>query len=115
MMNPISPPEKRFEAYSMDFIGPLPKTSEGYDSICMIVDTFTKLILTTPIKMTYGAKEVAEIVMEKIVSRFGMPGSIRSDRDPRFTSKFWRRLWESYRTKLQFTMAYHPRANRQME
>src|SRR5881628_665762 len=42
LLQPIEPPMDKFEAYSMDFIGPLPKTKAGNNGILVIVDMLSK-------------------------------------------------------------------------
>ena len=58
-LNPIAPPSDKFEAYSMDFIGPLPKSKKGNNGILVIVDMFTKAVCLEPIKMIYDAQIIA--------------------------------------------------------
>uniref|UniRef100_A0A388KQF5 Reverse transcriptase n=1 Tax=Chara braunii TaxID=69332 RepID=A0A388KQF5_CHABU len=61
------------------------------------------------------AREVADIVFDRVVRDHGLPLSIISDRDPRFTSRFWRRLHEVYGTQLRFSSSYHPQTDGQTE
>ena len=56
-------------------------------------------------------ERLAELYVEKIVSLHGIPSSIVSDRDPRFTSTFWTRLQEALGTKLRLSSAYHPQTD----
>ena len=67
-LNPIPPPKNKFDTYSLDFIGPLPKSPEGYDGILAIVDTFTKAVALEPIKFEYGVKEITNIFFGRIIS-----------------------------------------------
>src|SRR5213080_710558 len=114
-LNPISPPASKFETYSLDFIGPLPRTKSGYDGILVIVDMFSKLVSIIPIEFSYGAKDVAEIVYQRIVTRFGFIKKIITDRDPRFTGAFWKQLFKLHGTKLALSTAYHPQSDGQTE
>jgi hypothetical protein len=59
----------------------------------------------------YSAQDIAHIVFTRIISRFGVPEKLISDRDPRFTGKFWRRLFELIGTKLAMSSAYHPQSD----
>jgi hypothetical protein len=90
LLNPIEPPLDKFQHYSMDFIGPLPKSTSGFNGILVIVDMLTKAVSLAPIRMTYNATNIAKIFYERIFTRFGIPKKIVSDRDPRFTGSFWR-------------------------
>ncbi|MCI85837.1 retrotransposon protein, partial [Trifolium medium] len=55
--------------------------------------------------------KLAETYIEQIVRLHGIPSSIVSDRDPRFTSRFWEILQEALGTKLRMSSAYHPQTD----
>jgi len=76
----------------MDFVGALSKTVKGFDSIWVIVDRLTWSAHFFPIKTGMSVARLAEIYIEQIVRLHGIPSSIVSDRDPRFTCKFWKSL-----------------------
>nr|GFA94724.1 reverse transcriptase domain-containing protein [Tanacetum cinerariifolium] len=76
----------------MDFVTKLPKSSQGYDTIWVIVDRLTKSAIFTPIRETDPMDKLARIYLKEVVTRHGMPVSIISDRDSRFASNFWRSL-----------------------
>nr|GFA85720.1 putative reverse transcriptase domain-containing protein [Tanacetum cinerariifolium] len=76
----------------MDFVTKLPKSSQGYDTIWVIVDRLTKSAIFTPIRVTDHMDKLARIYLKEAVTRHGIPVSIISDRDPRFASNFWRSL-----------------------
>ena len=77
---------------ALDFITKLPP-SQGYDSILTIMDQgCMKMTHFVPCKETITAEETAQVFLEVIVRRYGLPGKIISDRDPRFTSKFTQEL-----------------------
>jgi len=99
----------------MDFVGALPKTVKGFDSIWVIVDRLTKSAHFISIKTGMSAARLAEIYIEQIVRLHGIPSSIVSDRDPRFTSKFWDNLQAALGTKLRLSSAYHPQTDGQTE
>ncbi|KAJ0533439.1 putative nucleotidyltransferase, Ribonuclease H [Helianthus annuus] len=71
---------------TMDFITKLPKTRKGNDTIWVIVDRLTKSAHFLPIKETYISDMLAQLFVDKIVSLHGVPVSIISDRDTRYTS-----------------------------
>nr|GFB19158.1 putative reverse transcriptase domain-containing protein [Tanacetum cinerariifolium] len=70
----------------------LPKSSQGYDTIWVIVDRLTKSAIFTPIRETNHMDKLGRIYLKEFVTRHGIPISIISDRDPRFASNFWRSL-----------------------
>ena len=72
----------------MDFLFGLPKPSNGYDGIWVIVDRLTKTARFVPVKVTFTLDKLAKLYVDRIVSQYGAPVSIVSDRDPRFTSSF---------------------------
>lgn len=95
----------------MDLITDLPVTSEGYQCILSVVDRFSKYCVFTPLTADTTAEAVANAFVEHVVRRFGVPLTIVSDRDRRFTSHFWRHLWSSLRVSLKMSTAYHPQTD----
>ncbi|GBG82500.1 hypothetical protein CBR_g34877 [Chara braunii] len=116
LLQPLPIPEGRWQSISMDFIGPLrPPTPRGYDAILVVVDRFTKRAHFVPCRYAISAREVADIVFDGVVRDHGLPLSIISDRDPRFTSRFRQRLHDVYDTQLRFSSSYHPQTNGENE
>uniref|UniRef100_A0A388KQL4 Reverse transcriptase n=1 Tax=Chara braunii TaxID=69332 RepID=A0A388KQL4_CHABU len=116
LLQPLPIPEGRWQSISMDFIGPLrPLTPRGHDAILVVVDRFTKRARFVPCRYAISAREVADIVFDRVVRDHGLPLSIISECDPRFTSRFWRRLHEVYGTRLRFSSSYHPQTDGQTE
>ena len=73
----------------------------------MIVDKLTKSTHFIPVRMNYSMDRLAELYVEDIVRLHGVPLSIVSDRDPRFTSRFWKELQLALGTKLKFSTTFH--------
>jgi hypothetical protein len=92
LMQPLEVPEWKWDSISMDFVTGLPATLRGHDSIWVIVDRLTKSAHFIPINITYPIAKLAEIYIRVIVKLHGVPLCIVSDRDPRFTSGFWKSL-----------------------
>ena len=76
----------------MDFMSGLSKSSEGYDSIWVIVDQMNKSTHFLLVKTTNPMRKLARLYLKEIVRLHGVPVSIMSDRDARFTSMFWKEL-----------------------
>ncbi|GJR19062.1 putative reverse transcriptase domain-containing protein [Tanacetum coccineum] len=93
----------------------LPKTSQGYDTIWVIVDRLTKSAIFTPMRETDPMDKLARIYLKEVVTRHGVPVSIICDRDPRFASNFWRSLQNALGTNLDMSTAYHPQTDGQSE
>ena len=95
----------------MDFLFGLPRTSSGYDGIWVIVDRLTKTARFLPVKATSTLDQLAKLYVDRVISQYGAPVLIVSDRDPRFTSKFWPSLQQALGTKLKFSTASHPQTD----
>ena len=76
----------------MDFVVGLPRTRAGFDAIWVIVDRLTKSAHFLPVRTKFSLDRLAELYINEIVRLHGIPVSIVSDRDPRFTSRFWPKL-----------------------
>ena len=76
----------------MDFEYGLPLTERKHDSIWVIVDRLTKSAHFIPVRIDYSLDQLAELYVDEIVRLHGVPLSIVSDRDLRFTSRFWKEL-----------------------
>ncbi|XP_077249415.1 uncharacterized protein LOC143888918 [Tasmannia lanceolata] len=114
-LKPLEIPMWKWDSISMDFIMGLPKTKSGCDSIWVIVDRLTKSAHFISMKNTWTLNKLAEVYVAQINRLHGVPASIVSDRDTRFTSGFWRGLQEALGSKLNFSTAYHPQTDDQTE
>ncbi|TYK09557.1 DNA/RNA polymerases superfamily protein [Cucumis melo var. makuwa] len=114
-LNPLPVPEWKWEHITRDFLFGLPRTSSGHDSIWVIVDRLTKTARLLPIKATSMLDQLARLYVDKIVSQYGVLVSIVSDRDQRFTSKFWPSLQKAMGTGLKFSTSFHPQTDGQSE
>ncbi|GJZ75753.1 putative reverse transcriptase domain-containing protein [Tanacetum coccineum] len=99
----------------MDFVIKLPRTSSGHDAIWVIIDRLTKSAHFLPMREDYKMDWLARLYLNEIVARHGVPISIISDRDSRFTSRFWQTIQEVLGTRLDMSMAYHPQTDNQSE
>ncbi|KAI3776360.1 hypothetical protein L1987_46138 [Smallanthus sonchifolius] len=115
LLEQLEIPVWKWENLAMDFITKLPRTSIGYDSIWVIIDRLTKSSHFLPIREDYRVEKLAQIYIDEIVSRHGVPLNIISDRDARFTSRFWQSLQSALGTRLDLSTAYHPQADGQIE
>ncbi|GJZ86746.1 putative reverse transcriptase domain, ribonuclease H-like domain, aspartic peptidase domain protein [Tanacetum coccineum] len=99
----------------MDFVTKLPKSSQGYDTIWVIVDRLTKSAIFTPMRETDPMDKLARMYLKEVVTRHGIPLSIICDRDPRFAFKFSRVTSNALGTIWIRETAYHPQIDGQSE
>ncbi|GJW11840.1 putative reverse transcriptase domain-containing protein, partial [Tanacetum coccineum] len=108
-------PVWKWEEIAMDFVTKLPRTSSGFDTIWVIVDRLTKSSHFLPMCEDYKMDRLARLYLNEIVARHGVPISIISNRDSRFTSRFWQSMQEALGTRLDMSTAYHPQTDGQSE
>ncbi|GKA64910.1 putative reverse transcriptase domain-containing protein [Tanacetum coccineum] len=100
---------------TMDFITNLSKSSQGYDTIWVIVDRLTKSAIFVPMRETDPMEKLARMYLKEVVARHRIHVSIICDRGPRFASNFWRSLQKALGTNLDMSTAYHPQTDGQSE
>nr|GEV79055.1 putative reverse transcriptase domain-containing protein [Tanacetum cinerariifolium] len=106
-------PEWKWNNITMDFVTKLPKSSQGYDTIWLIVDRLTKSAIFTLMRKTDPMDKLTRIYLKEVVTRHGIPISIICDRDPRFASNFWRSHQNALGTNLDMSTAYHLQTDEQ--
>ena len=97
----------------MDFVTKLPRTVKKHDFIMVVVEKLTKASHFFPIKSTHKETNIAEIYMQEIAKLHGVPKTIVSDKDSKFTSNFWKGLFKGFGTSLKFITTYHLETNGQ--
>ena len=95
----------------MDFVTGLPRSPRGSDAIWVVVDRLTKSAHFLPMRVTDSIDSLSRLYIREIVKLHGVPVSIVSDRDPRFTSRFWQSLQAALDTQLFFSTAFHPQTD----
>jgi hypothetical protein len=103
--NPI--PSRPYESISLDLIVNLP-WSEDFNAIFVVVDRLSEHASFIPMTSGLTAQGFAELFVEHIISRFGLPDSILADRDPRWTSEFWKAVAAAIGTKMSLSSSHHP-------
>ncbi|XP_075497765.1 uncharacterized protein LOC142534999 [Primulina tabacum] len=96
LLHNLEVPRWNWEHVAMDFVTHLPRTSRHFDAIWVIVDRLSKSAHFIPYERTYSYKKMAHLYIENVVRLHGVPVAIVSDRDPRFTSKFWTRFQKKW-------------------
>src|SRR5580704_9556375 len=98
----------------MDFITDLP-ISQGYDSLFVVVDRLSKATIVTPCNKTITAEETANLYMENVWRRTGLPCQVISDRGPQFASKVMQEVWNKLNVKSTMSTAFHPQTDGETE
>ncbi|GJY51552.1 putative reverse transcriptase domain-containing protein [Tanacetum coccineum] len=109
-------PEWKWDNITMDFVTKLPKTSQGYDTIWVIVDRLTKSAIFTPIRETDPLGKLARLYLKEVV--YGVHWntvSVICDRGPKIASNFWRSLQNALGTNLDMTKCYADLKRKPME
>ncbi|GJW77868.1 reverse transcriptase domain-containing protein [Tanacetum coccineum] len=105
----------KWREITMAFITNSSKTSNGHDTIWVIVDRLTKSAHFIPTRETDSMETITRLYIKEIVSWHGVPKSIISNRDSHFTSRFWQSLQSALGSQLDMSTAYHPETDGQSE
>ena len=92
----------------MDFMAHLLRTQRRHDAVWVIVDRLTKSAHFLAVRMTFTLEEFCWVYIREIFQLHGVPVSIVSDRDPRFTTHFWKSFQKAMGTQLTMSTAFHP-------
>nr|CAN64786.1 hypothetical protein VITISV_014071 [Vitis vinifera] len=114
LLEPLPIAERPWDNVTMDFIIGLPK-SEDSGSIIVVVDRFSKYATFIAAPTDCTAEETTRLFLKHVVKYWGLPKYIISDRDPRFTGKFWTELFKLMGSELHFSTSFHPQTNGQTE
>jgi hypothetical protein len=107
----LSIPEWKWEDISIDFVMGLPRGKKGNDVIWVVMDRLTKSALFLPMKMTNSVDKLAKLYVDEVIRLHGVPVSIISDQDPRFTSRLWPSFQRAMGTKLNLSMTFYPQTD----
>ncbi len=110
--NPI--PERPYKSVSMDLIVNLPWSNKS-NAILVVVDRMTKHAQFIPTTSGLTAKGFAQLFVWNIICQYGIPDSTITNRDPRWTSDFWRAVANSLKTRMALLSSHHPQHNGQTE
>jgi len=103
-------PTTPWSSIGMDFVGPFP-LANNLDYIWVILCRLTSMVHLIPLRTTVTAAQLAPIFISEIVRLHGLPDTIVSDRDPKFTSRFWTETHRLLGIKLAKSTAFHPQTN----
>ena len=103
-------PDRLWQSVGMDFMGPLPKLF-NFDYLLVIIDWLTSQVHLVPPTTTVTARGIMWLILKEVVRHHGIPKSIMSDRDTKFTSIFWKELHRWIGSKLLMSTTFHPQTD----
>ena len=112
LLSPLSIPSRPWSSVSLDWITD-PPPSNYHDAILVVVDRLTKQAIFIPTTKSMPAPDVAALFLQHVIRVHGLPASTVNDRDPIFTSHFWRRLLELLGIHTNRSSAFHPQTDGQ--
>ena len=92
LLNPLPIPQWKWDNITMDFVSDFPLTQRKHDVVWVIVDRLTYSAHFILVRLDYSMDYLAELYMSEVFRLHGIPLSIFSDRDPRFSSRFRKEL-----------------------
>nr|GFB17399.1 putative reverse transcriptase domain, ribonuclease H-like domain, aspartic peptidase domain protein [Tanacetum cinerariifolium] len=99
----------------MDFVTKIPNAQSGNDTMWVVVDRLTKSTHFLPMKEIDPMDKLAKLYLKEVVTRHEILVSIICDRDPKFTSNFWKAFQKAMGTQLDMSTTYHPETDGQSE
>ena len=110
LLEPLPIPDKAWQMVSLEFVEGLPQSGK-FNCILVVVDKFSKYSHFIPLAHLFSASDVASVYIDQVYKLHGMSESLISDRDPMFTSRFWKELFRISGTTLRMSTAYHPQSD----
>jgi hypothetical protein len=111
LLMPLEIPDRRWGTVTMDLITGLPTTARGFNSTVTFVDKTSRRVRIAPTVKAVTAPALASLFFDTVFRNHGLPDTIISDRDPKFTGQFWTALFQLCGTKLAFSTAFHPQTD----
>ncbi|MBW0523753.1 hypothetical protein O181_063468 [Austropuccinia psidii MF-1] len=94
----------------MDWVtGLIPGGKENFNACLIIFDRFSNSVRCFPCHKEDTAIDTSMLFWNNIIYTCGVPKTIISKRDPKFTSEFWTNLYDMLGTKLAFSTSYQHR------
>ena len=115
LLQPLPIPHRPWEVISIDFVGPLITTKDYYNAVLVVIDKFSKMGHFIPTTTTCTSEKAARLLINHVIKLHGLPTSIISDRDSRFTAGMWKEVFDALGVKLGMSSSYHPQTDGQTE
>lgn len=110
LLHSLPIPSRPWGSIAMDFIGPFPRVGD-FDYLWVIICRLTSMVHLIPVQTTVRASELAVLFIRDVARLHGLPDSIVSDRDAKFTSRFWREVHRILGVRLLMSTAFHPQTD----
>ena len=110
LLHSLPIPTRPWRSIAMDFVGPFLE-SNGHDYLWVILCCLTSMVHLVPIRTTTTVSELVWLYVREVVRLHGLAETIVSDRDLKFTSKFWRETHKLLGTKLLMSTSFHPQTD----
>ncbi|POM61335.1 hypothetical protein PHPALM_29665, partial [Phytophthora palmivora] len=108
-------PSECWKSVSMDFVFGLPRDSKWKTGIAVFVDRFSKMYHLAADSAQVTSEQTARLFVDMVFKHHGMPSDFVSDRDPRFTARFWQEVFTLLGTQFLMSTADHPQTDGQTE
>ena len=110
LLHSLPIPDRPWQSIVMDFMGPLPK-SNNFEYLLIIIDQLTSQVHLVPNTTMVTTRGVVWLILKEVMRLHGIPESIVSDRDTKFTSIFWNELHRLMGSKLPMSTIFHPQTD----
>ena len=114
LLQPLPIPHRPWQVIALDFKGPLPP-SNFFNAVLVVTCKFTKRCHYIPTTMSVTSEKTARLLIDHVFKLHGLPETIISDRDPRFTAGLWKAVFNAWGTKIAMSSSYHPQTDGQTE
>jgi hypothetical protein len=113
-LHPLPLPTKPWDSIGMDFVGPFPESKE-FNYLWVIICRMMSMVHLVPVTINVTATELSWKYLREVVRLHGLPSSIVSNRDSKFTSRWWKELQRILGAKLLMSTSFHPQSDSQSE
>uniref|UniRef100_A0A671TWU2 Gypsy retrotransposon integrase-like protein 1 n=1 Tax=Sparus aurata TaxID=8175 RepID=A0A671TWU2_SPAAU len=102
--------QRPWEMLGMDLMGPFPRSSKQNVYLLVFVDYYSKWVELFPLRKA-TAETISQVLVKDILTRWGLPDFILSDRGSQFVSSVFETVCRTWNVGHKLTSAYHPQTN----
>jgi len=108
-------PADKFDVISVDLLSGLPPTSQGHDSLFVMLDSFSQHVTLAPTHKSATTQELVDLFLQYFYRTRGLPAAIISDNGPNVSSHFWDTVFQTLGVQVRHSSKYYPQANGRVE